>query len=456
MPSQPAQPLPSVDSRVSLTPLAGAAALHVVLALLLRVAPVLGLAHALACLVVGVAVAVRRPLRELTYVVAYIAGAEVLWRMSGVPIFWEFAKYAISLIIFVGLLRQRGSSNRGLAAGYLLLLLPSSLLTVVSFGLDVARQRLSFNLSGPLTLALCVLFFSNIRLTRSSLRGALLSLIMPLVGIGTIALVSTLTAKNLQFFGDSNAIVTGGFGPNQVSAVLGLGMLFVLLMVLDRGLARGARIPLLVVAVIFAAEAALTFSRGGITLAFASAFCALFYLVRDARTRITMLVVGLSLFLVGKYVVVPQLEIFTAGKLSERYSSIDPSGRSDIAYFDLLIFADHPILGVGPGAASELREELGRAGVAHTEYTRMLSEHGIFGALAIVALLVLCWRTFRRARTLETRAFVVALLVWGMLFMLINAMRLSAPAFVLGLACAIANSSDALSGALSPVARVRT
>jgi O-antigen ligase len=84
---------------------------------------------------------------------------------------------------------------------------------------------------------------------------------------------------------------------------------------------------------------------------------------------------------------------------------------------------------------------MGREGAAHTEYTRMLAEHGMFGLLAMLVLFAIAIRTFQRARALEARAFVGALFVWSALFMLINAMRLVAPAFVAGLACAISLSS---------------
>lgn len=419
----------------------GFAVAHVVLALAMRVFPLLGFAHALACLGVGVIIAARRKLQEITYVVAYIAGAEVLWRMTGAGIFWEYAKYAICLIVIIGLLRVHRHRNRGLALGYLVMLVPSILLTFVSLDLGLARQRVSFNVSGPLSLTLCVLFFSNVRLSPSEIRRTMLTLLGPVIGIGTIAYYSATRTKDLQFFGDSNAAASGGFGPNQVSAMLGLGLLFALLILFDRKESIKLRIPLLVLGVIFAAQAALTFSRGGLTLGLASAFAAMFYLVRDGRARVTLAIVAVLLFVVGKYLVVPELEVFTAGKLSERYTSIDPSGRGTLAAFDLQIFLDHPLLGVGPGAAPELREELGHAGAAHTEFTRLLAEHGIFGGFAICFLLVLGVRTARGAKNLESRAIVVALLAWVTLFLMVNAMRLAAPSFLFGFACAIAYSS---------------
>jgi hypothetical protein len=71
----------------------------------------------------------------------------------------------------------------------------------------------------------------------------------------------------------------------------------------------------------------------------------------------------------------------------------------------------------------------------------MAAEHGILGVAALVLLIVLGVKTFLQTRTLMARAFVVAMLIWMALFLAINAMRIAAPAFLLGLACSIAYSS---------------
>jgi hypothetical protein len=99
------------------------------------------------------------------------------------------------------------------------------------------------------------------------------------------------------------------------------------------------------------------------------------------------------------------------------------------------------MFGVGPGMATELRDELGTRGIAHTEFTRMVAEHGTLGALAFVLLIVLTLRTLRRTVGLIPKAFVAALLAWAALFLAIDAMRLVAPSVVVGLACTFAYSS---------------
>jgi O-antigen ligase len=414
---------------------------HALLAVLVRVAPVFSTLHAVVTLIAATLIAATRPRRQLAYALAYIAASEVLWRMArGVPVH-EFAKYATAAVIAISLLRFPPRQNRGLAIGYFLLLVPSAYLTFAALDVDGSRQQISFNLSGPLSLALCVLFFSQLKITMEDARRLLFVGIGPIFSIATFSIFSTISRQNLEFKNGSNSAVSGGFGPNQVSAVLGLGLLLLLLLIFQRRTTWRARLPLIVLAAIFAIQATLTFSRGGIGIAAGAAFVALFYLIRDRRSRIALFVVATVLGGLGYYVIYPKLQEFTKGKLTERYTNTNSSNRITFARYDLEIYRDHPMFGVGPGMATELRDELGTRGIAHTEFTRMLAEHGTLGALAFVLLIVLTLRTLRRTVGLIPKAFVAALLAWAALFLAIDAMRLVAPSVVVGLACTFAYSS---------------
>jgi O-antigen ligase len=414
---------------------------HVALAAIMRALPAVGFIHAVACLGVGTIVAARRPLHQTIYIVGYIAGSEVLWRMVRAGVIWEYGKYACSVVLLIALTRMRVRENKRLALAYFGLLVPSAVLTIVSLPFDEARQQISFNLSGPLCLMLCVLFGSNLRITGDQLRKTLLITCAGIVAIAAIAYFSTMSAVDLEFNRQSNSITSGGFGPNQVSAMLGLACLFSLLLVLDRALSWRLKWVLLGIAIVFASQAALTFSRGGLALAFGGILAAILYLVRGRRTKVAIALTAVLLFTAGKYVVFPQLDEFTEGKLAERYTSTKTSHRATLAGFDLAIFADHPILGVGPGAASSIRGDLGRFGAAHTEFTRMLAEHGALGIISLLLLCVLAARTLLSTPTLGGRAVVAAMLAYFALFLLVNAMRLAAPAFVFGIACTVSYSS---------------
>lgn len=414
---------------------------HVPLAILMRTVPLLGALHAIACVLVGVHVAARRPLRDTPLVVSYIVGSELLWRMTRAGVFWEFGKYAVSFVLVIALMRMKIKNNRVLALGYFLLLIPGAAITIGSVRFDLARMYISFNLSGPLSLCVCVLFFSNLQLRDADIRRIFIALIGPVMGMATLTLLSTATTAEIEFTNASNYATSGGFSATQVSPILGLGALFSILLMFERNLSWRTRLPLIALTIFFAVEAALTFSRGGLALAFASTLCASLYLVRNGRSRATLVVLAVLLFGVGKYLVVPRLETFTRGKFSQRYSSSDSSGRSLLANYDIQIFKENFVLGVGPGMATPLRRDLGHVGSAHTEFTRLLAEHGVLGVLALAFIVVLIARVLLTAKTPRARSLAAAMTVWVVLFLTIYAMRLAAPAFIFGIACAVAYSS---------------
>jgi O-antigen ligase len=194
--------------------------------------------------------------------------------------------------------------------------------------------------------------------------------------------------------------------------------------------------PALALAAIFAAQSALTFARGGIGLAFAGTCAAMFVLMRGSRRgRMTVLVVVVLSLLIGRFVVEPRLDEITHGKLAERYTSTKSSGRDVFISSELQMFRENPVLGVGPGVGTQIRDERGlHTGASHTEYTRMLAEHGLFGALALACLIALGVRAIRQAREFAGRALAAALVVWVALSLSIYGVRLVAPAFALGLA----------------------
>ena len=65
---------------------------------------------------------------------------------------------------------------------------------------------------------------------------------------------------------------------------------------------------------------------------------------------------------------------------------------------DLEIFKDNFLMGVGPGVARELRWRYGYAIEigAHSEFTRMLSEHGLFGLISLLSILILSFNEYKK------------------------------------------------------------
>src|SRR5690554_3000682 len=79
---------------------------HIALGLAMDRSPYIATAHALAVLCIGFYLLFKddTPARLIT-LVAYLVGAEVVWRMTDAGVFWEFGKYATSMFFGLALLK---------------------------------------------------------------------------------------------------------------------------------------------------------------------------------------------------------------------------------------------------------------------------------------------------------------------------------------------------------------
>lgn len=354
--------------------------------------------------------------------------------MVGARIFWEFGKYAIVVLLGIAALRfVRAHRGAWMAVVYFLLLVPSILLTLQRTGLNGdLREQISFNLSGPLALAVAVIFFRQVSASWADIRMVMWSMVAPVAGIATLALYSIDTASQISFTQESNFVASGGYGPNQVSAMLGLAaLLCIFLAVLERAVML--RVFAITLFLWFMGHSLLTFSRGGVlNVVVALAFAAATY-VRAPRGRTAALSLVTVISLVMLYVVVPRLDLFTGGLLTERFTTPETTQRSEIAEAELQIWRDHPIVGIGPGGVGEVRTVGSGEPAAHTEVTRLLAEHGLAGLAAICLLVVMTVAAYGRARDASYRAWVIALAAWALVEMTHSAMRIAAISFCFGL-----------------------
>jgi hypothetical protein len=100
---------------------------------------------------------------------------------------------------------------------------------------------------------------------------------------------------------------------------------------------------------------------------------------------------------------------------------------------DLEIFLDNVIIGVGPGISAEMRADYGYGSVvaSHSEFTRILAEHGLFGLLGLCSLVILSYREFLNHKK-EEKYILTCFTSMAILTMLHSAMRLAMPGFIFG------------------------
>lgn len=409
---------------------------HAPLVMAMKDSSSLATIHALGTLALGLFfLAVDREPYRVIYVMAYMVGAQLLWRISQANVYWEYGKYAVSLLLILAMLKyHRLSKADKKPLLYLVLLLPSIFVLPV-----FDRIGISFNLSGPLCLAVAAMFFSTVKLSRAQTARLFIAMLVPIVGVALLATSGTLAHEYLTI-DESSKITSAGYGPNQVSSILGLGGMLTCLYAIIYREKKLIKMLMVALTIWLMAQSALTFSRGGLWTGFGAILVAAFYLIRDRKTRRAILLGGLVFFIIGLYIILPKLDEFTQGKLTERFQNFRPTGRDRILLSDLIIFRGNLLLGVGPGQSKHYRGSLYRyrRARAHTEFSRMLSEHGIFGLMALLILLKMSFQRYRSALTPQQKAIVLSFTIWAMLFMLHAGMRLAAPSFLFGLASATA------------------
>ena len=399
--------------------------------------------HALGTIVIAVwFVGVRRNAEAMACIAAYVAASDVFWRMTDASVPWEVSKIALILIFLTAIIRIiRRPKRIGLPLLSLLLLAPSAVVTVERFGiLGNGRERISFELGAHVALVLGVIVFSNLRIERQALAGLLWVIIGPVVAVNTIATAGTVGLQASDYYSHvSNSASSGGYGPNQVSALIGVGaMMSVFLVFFDRR--PVLRVLAAVLAVWFLAQSALTFSRGGsFNLVVALIVAAPFFL-RTAQMAVRFLAVLAASALVIAFVMIPVIQHVTGNQFGDRFSSTDPTLRGDLMRSELEAWSDNIGLGIGVGMMERTVEDQG-AGArgelpklpTHTEYTRLLAEHGLLGLGVIFVLIALAVRGVRRQRLREGAIFSVVMVVWCASEVAHSATRLALVAYLFAL-----------------------
>lgn len=378
----------------------------------------------------------------------YMAAMEMIVRMSRIGLPHELTKYAVTLILINGLLaRPRFHAGSGKYVIYFLLLLPSILFLADQSSLERARQLVSFNLSGPLCLAVAAIYFYRRPLSLMEITHLFQRMLLPMAALLAWLFLRTPRFSEISFGYGAN-FAASGYGPNQMASMLGAGIMIIGLALLFRIPVFSWRPAAFLMLGALAFRGLLTFSRGGMAVPLlVLAGLITFFIVNNRQFRRQFgnifLIAGLAAALgYGLYTYVNQI---TSNSLYNRYAGISQgrkvglerytSGRLDILRIDSEIFLDYPLLGIGPGAGSDLRPEYGYGErvAAHIEFSRLPAEHGILGLMALSILLFAPLAEFMRRRGLYQRFLLVAGVLFCLGFMAHSATRIALPMFMYGL-----------------------
>jgi hypothetical protein len=379
---------------------------------------------------------------EALIVAAYVVGSEVFLRMTGGNPLYEISKYGVMVFILLGMYYSGFSRGAAPYWTFLLLLVPSIVISTFALNFDTdIRKAIAFNISGPVCLGLASLYTFRRKILLTEMNQILFSMGLPILSCMVYLTLYTPNVRDVVTSTQSNFETSGGYGPNQVATVLGLGMfIFFSRVILDSKTKFQIAINL-IIALNITYRGMLTFSRGGIITGLLMIGLLLFFLYFKSnfggRVKLNYILVLLALAIFATWT---YTSFQTGGLINKRYANQDASGRvkesqftgrEDVAQDEINTFLKNPIFGVGVGKGAEIREdETGVKVLSHDEITRTLAEHG---SLGILALLILFFTPL--VLYLENKFNMFLLCFVAFWFLTINhaAMRTAAPAFVYSL-----------------------
>lgn len=374
---------------------------------------------------------------------AYFAGAEVLFRMTKGGIAYEASKYLVILFMLMGMFFN-GLKGKGYPYFlYLILLVPSILVasTTLSFFANF-RTNIAFVLSGPVCLGIAALFCYDRKVTNRQILNIITYLSLPSISMVTYLFLYNPSIRDTLSGTYSNSAASGGFGPNQVSTALGLGMFALVVRLFLKSPTLFMKILNIIILGAMTFRAIVTFSRGGVIAAvivIAAFLGSLFYRSSyKLKSQIIVSFVLLSLTVIISWMISSNQ---TRGLIDKRYANENASGvkKSDITTGRVVLFMEEiegflssPFLGIGASRVKDIRiERDGNKLPSHNEIGRLLSEHGFFGIIILMILIIkpLGFRTGNK----RNYYFYAFLCFW---FATINhsGMRIASPALLYGFA----------------------
>lgn len=416
--------------------------LHVTLGILIFEVPFLSRIYALSIIIFGVLFVVKNKNKqhEVLVTAAYIVGGEVFLRATGGSPNYEFAKYSLLVLAVLGMWYSGISKKTYPYWIFLGLLIPSILLAIISKDVDI-KQNIIFDISGPICLGVCALYTYKKKISINQIDTVLLALGLPIISFCSYLFLKCPIVNIAAYITstESNFALSGNYAPNQIATVLGLGMLvFFLRSIMIPSTKKMMFLNIILFSYIYY-RALLTFSRGGTITGLILIAALLFSLFLNSKyyhqlSQKMVLFVGatVALFCITSYQ--------TDGLLLKRYTDKNPSGlpksyekngRKDLALEEIKLFKENPVMGVGVGEVKEVRKsEFGKIICSHSEFTRMLAEHGSFGMLSILILFISPILLF-----IENRRNIYFLSFFAFWFLTINhsGMRIAAPAFLYAL-----------------------
>jgi len=251
----------------------------------------------------------------------------------------------------------------------------------------------------------------------------------------------TPSIKDVVTSTQSNFETSGGFGPNQVATIVGLGVFLIFTRLVFYSKEKWIIILNIALLLVVTFRGIVTFSRGGMICSAIMIGLLLLILFFVTKRSANVKLIWTIVFAFVAFLVIWGYSLSqTSGLIEKRYANQDAAGRvksslltgrEEIIESEINMFLENPIIGIGVGKGKENRlDSFGEVIASHNEVTRMLAEHGILGVLGLLILIITPLALY-----INNRRHIYLLSFFTFWILTINhaAMRLAAPAFVYAL-----------------------
>lgn len=415
---------------------------HVGIGFLVYLFPFISKIYGYGIFIIGIYYVIKKQDKnnEALIAAAYVVGSEVFLRMTGGNPLYEVSKYGVIVFILIGMYFNGFSRGALPYWFFLILLIPSVILSTLVLNANV-KNAIAFNISGPVCLGISSLFTYRRKISLNQMNNIILSMGLPIITCTVYLIFYTPKVQDVVTSTQSNFETSGGFGPNQVATILGLGMFVFFSRIILESKTKFSIIINFLIASTIAYRGIITFSRGGMVTGLVMIILLILFLYykSNGKGRVKLNFV-LALIVTALSVVWLYTSVQTGGLINKRYANQDAegkvkesqfTGREDVARSEIDMFLNNPILGVGVGKGAELRlKDTGNSVLSHDEITRMLAEHGSLGILGLMILFSTPLFLY-----LDNKFNMYLLCFFAFWFFTINhaAMRIAAPAFVYSL-----------------------
>ncbi len=360
----------------------------------------------------------KHTLQENIIVVSYIVSMEVACRITKTSPFvpYELGKYLLIIFPIIS-----GKINNKVILP-LICFLPAVILSIFK---DLPLLLYVFNIFSWIAFVLFGNINSTIRISKLQLVNLLYLIFLASLAALITSYGKAVDLDDMEFNYDANFESTGGFQPNQLASIFGLGIAIGAFLLLNKTKVIN-NLYIIAIVLFFIFRGILTFSRGGMFVGFFTIL--LIYLFKFIKERFeikNLLIIFLMSFSVvyfGKLVddlsdgyLFKRLQGKTYGTelgIKEQNLNTLTTGRLNILEEDLVIFSNNFVFGVGihQSAIERSKNSISdtfKVVASHVELSRLMADQGLLGILFFVWILYQFRDSYKSNKTILGKSFVL-------------------------------------------------